>query len=125
MTRPTIIITAQALHRLMDELLGACGCPEDTRAIAAEVFLEAELRGIGLQGIDYMPYLIANLRNGNIDPQGRARLVKESEGSAVIDGGNGLGQPGAQSKMIICSLLAAAFEPAQRGERERIRFGGI
>jgi len=95
MTRPTIIIKAQALHRLMDELLGACGCPEDTRAIAAEVFLEAELRGIGLQGIDYMPYLIANLRNGNIDPRGRARLVKESEGSALIDGGNGLGQPGA------------------------------
>ena len=103
------------MHQLMDELLGACGCPEDARATAAEVFLEAELRGIGLQGIDYMPYLITNLRNGNIDPRGRARLVKESEASALIDGGNGLGQPGAVMAADLAAQKAKAVGSASVG----------
>ena len=93
--RRTVLVAAQALRKVMEDLLRACGCPQDLSEIAAEVFLEAELRGIGLQGIDYMPYLIANLRGGNIDPQGRPRLLRESPGSALVDGGNGLGQPAA------------------------------
>ena len=93
--RPIVTIDAPALRQVMDDLLGACGCPQETRSIAAEVFLEAELRGIGLQGIDYMPYLIANLRGGNIDPNGRPKVTRETPASALIDGGNGLGQPGA------------------------------
>ena len=92
----------------MERLLCACGCPDELASAAAEVFLEAELRGIGVQGIDYLPYLIANLRAGNIDPAGRPRIVKESAAAALVDGGNGLGQPAA--------LLAA--DTAARKARE-------
>ena len=94
-TRPTLTIAAPVLRTLMKRLLGACGCPEDLAAEAAEVFLEAELRGIGMQGIDYMPYLIANLRAGNIDPTGRPTIARENAATALVDGGNGLGQPAA------------------------------
>ena len=93
--RPVLRVSAPALRALMEGLLSACGCPEDLAAQAAEVHLEAELRGIGLQGIDYMPYLIANLRAGNIDPAGRPRIVRENAATALVDGGNGLGQPAA------------------------------
>lgn len=109
MTRPTVTVRADPLRQLMDNLLSACGCAEDTRGIAAEVFLEAELRGIGMQGIDYMPYLISNLRNGNIDPHGRPTLVKQGPASALIDGGNGLGQPGA---MMACELAVEKAKDA-------------
>ena len=94
-SRPVLTVAAPVLRALMERLLGACGCPEDLAAGAAEVFLEAELRGIGMQGIDYMPYLIANLRAGNIDPAGRPRIVRENAATALVDGGNGLGQPAA------------------------------
>ena len=60
--RPTLTLDPEALRQVMDDLLRVGGCPGDTRAIAAEVFLEAELRGIGLQGIDYMPTLIPHIR---------------------------------------------------------------
>ena len=106
--RPTVTVGAPALRALMEGLLGACGCPEDLASGAAEVFLEAELRGIGVQGIDYMPYLLGNLRGGNIDPAGRPRIARQSAASALIDGGNGLGQPAA--------LLAA--DTAARKARE-------
>ena len=89
------MVGAAALRTLIEDLLGACSCPCDLAAAAAEVFLEAELRGIGVQGIDYLPYLIANLRAGNIDPAGRPQIVKESVATALVDGGNGLGQPAA------------------------------
>ena len=93
--RPTLTLGAPALRRLTADLLGACGCPEDLAAAAAEVFLEAELRGVGVQGIDYLPYLISNLRNGNAEPSGRPRIAKETPATALIDGGRGLGQPAA------------------------------
>ena len=93
--RPTLTLSAPALRGLTAELLGACRCPEDLAAAAAEVFLEAELRGIGVQGIDYLPYLIANLRNGNVAPAGRPRIARETPATALIDGGRGLGQPAA------------------------------
>ena len=93
--RPTLTLGAPALRGLIAELLGACRCPGDLAAAAAEVFLEAELRGIGVQGIDYLPYLIANLRNGNVDPAGRPKIVKETPATALIDGARGLGQPAA------------------------------
>ena len=93
--RPTLVVGAKVLRDLMERLLGACGCPADLREPAAEVFLEAELRGIGVQGIDYLPYLIANLRAGNIDPAGRPAIAREGTASALVEGGNGLGQPAA------------------------------
>ena len=108
MTRPTLTVAPGVLRALMERLLCACGCPDELASAAAEVFLEAELRGIGVQGIDYLPYLIANLRAGNIDPAGRPRIVKESAAAALVDGGNGLGQPAA--------LLAA--DTAARKARE-------
>ena len=94
--RPTLTLSAPALRRLTADLLGACRCPEDLAATAAEVFLEAELRGIGVQGIDYLPYLIGNLRNGNAEPTGRPRIARETAATALIDGGRGLGQPAAR-----------------------------
>ncbi len=101
--RPTLMVGTAALRALIEDLLVACACPRDLAEAAAEVFLEAELRGIGVQGIDYLPYLIANLRAGNIDPAGRPRIVKESVASALVDGGNGLGQPAA----LLASELVA------------------
>ena len=93
--RSTVVVESQALGQLMERLLHACGSPEDIAACAANVFLEAELRGIGLQGIDYMPKLIRDLRSGRIVPDGRPRVANETVSTALIDGHRGLGQPAA------------------------------
>ena len=93
--RPTRIVKPEVLRDLMERLLRAAGCTEVNARGTAEVFLEADLRGIGLQGLDHLFSMLADLGRGTIDGAGRPEIVKEGAATAVVDGHRGPGQPGA------------------------------
>jgi len=80
----------------MERLLEAAGCPSNTAAIAAEIFLEADLRGMDVQGLDHLPTLLDDLKSGNVDPNARPEVIKEGVGFVLIDGHRGPGQVTAQ-----------------------------
>lgn len=83
---------AAVLRDLMVRLLTAAGCAPDAAATAAEVFLTADLRGLGVQGLDHLPTMIRNLRSGKINPKGVPRIVREDAAAALVDGAAGPGQ---------------------------------
>jgi LDH2 family malate/lactate/ureidoglycolate dehydrogenase len=85
-------IKVETLRRLMAQLLMACGCTENAAFKCADVFLDADLKGIGLQGLDHMPTLIRHLRTGKTDPRANPAIVRENAATALIDGHRGLGQ---------------------------------
>jgi LDH2 family malate/lactate/ureidoglycolate dehydrogenase len=93
--RKSISVKADVLRDCIVRVLRAGGCDEEVAKIAAEVFLEADMRGVGFQGIDHMHTLINGIRSGHIDPKGLPRVVKDSAAYALIDGNRGLGQPAA------------------------------
>ena len=64
-------VKIDAMRAFMKRLLMAAGCDEEGASISADAFLEADLRGIGLQGLDHMPSLIRHLRTGRTDPRAR------------------------------------------------------
>ena len=80
------------LRDFMQRLLQAAGCPNESAGIAADAFLEADLRGIGLQGLDHLPSMIRELRLGHIDPAGMPRIAKDGPAYLLIDGQRGPGQ---------------------------------
>ena len=80
------------LRALMESLLKAAGCGPNVASEVAKVFLEADLRGVGLQGLDHMPTMIRGLRTGRINPHGKPRIIKEEAASILIDGDAGPGQ---------------------------------
>lgn len=90
--RSTRIVNVKVLRDLMERLLVAAGCGAEAAAVAADAFLEADLRGVGLQGLDHMPTMIRGLRNGRIRPDAEPKIVKEGPAFALIDGNNGAGQ---------------------------------
>ena len=90
--RSIVLVCASELRMLVVDLLRAAGCSEENAACAATVFVEADLRGRGGQGIDYLPYMMDNLKKGNIDPQAVPMMVRESTATALIDGRRGPGQ---------------------------------
>lgn len=92
--RPTRTMPPEVLRDFMMRLLRAAGCSDVNAKEAAEVFLEADLRGIGLQGLDHMFTMLDDLERGTIDGQGRAEIVREGPATALIDGHRGPGQPG-------------------------------
>jgi L-2-hydroxycarboxylate dehydrogenase (NAD+) len=90
--RPTRTVDAETLRALMEKLLVASGCDADGARIAAGIFLEADLRGIGLQGLDHLPTMVRSLRSGKIDPAGKPHTLKEGAAFALVNGGRGPGQ---------------------------------
>ena len=102
--RGTRIVKPDILRDLMERMLRAAGCEAQAAATAADVFLEADLRGIGLQGLDHLPTMIRSLRSGRTNGSGRPRIVREGDAFTLIDGGAGPGQVAA----ILAADLAAA-----------------
>ena len=90
--RRSRIIQVDMLRALMESLLKAAGCGPNVASEVAKVFLEADLRGVGLQGLDHMPTMIRGLRTGRINPHGKPRIIKEEAASILIDGDAGPGQ---------------------------------
>jgi LDH2 family malate/lactate/ureidoglycolate dehydrogenase len=93
--RPIRIVKHEVLRDLMERLLRAAGCSDVNARETAEVFLEADLRGIGLQGLDHLFSMLGDLGRGTIDGAGRPEVVKEGAATVLVDGHRGPGQPGA------------------------------
>lgn len=92
---PVRAVPVEMLRRYMRAMLSAAGCDEENASVAAEGFLAADLRGVGLQGLDHMPTLLEALRDGRVDGRARPRVVDESSATVLIDGGRGPGQAAA------------------------------
>ncbi len=94
--RPVRSVAIEDLRRLMQDLLRACGCGAAAAQACAEVFLEADLRGVGGQGLDHMPTMLENLRSGRTDPGAVPEIISEAPAWAHVDGHRGPGQPAGQ-----------------------------
>ena len=68
-----------------------CGVPEEEAAVAAEILLSADLRGIDSHGIARLRRSQELLAAGKIDPKPDIRIAYRTRTTATVDGGNGLG----------------------------------
>lgn len=80
------------LRDLMRRILEAAGCDAETASLSAEVFLDADLKGMGLQGLDHMATLVRHLQTGHTRPDARPKVIREEAATVLVDGGRGLGQ---------------------------------
>lgn len=99
----TIVIDASDLRTFMIDLMSAAGASRENAECAADVHLDADLKGMGVQGFDYLPYTLNSLERGIIDGKASPEVVSRQAGAALIDGNRGLGQTAA----IMASELAA------------------
>ena len=104
--RPTVRVAADSVHQLMFDLLCAAGCSEENARAAAASHFDADLRGVGLQGLDYMPYLFKSIESGHIDPKGSPKVIKRTSATSLIDGHRSLGQTAALLAIEEVSRLA-------------------
>ena len=92
MAASRVYVKIDELRDLMERLLKATACDPHDSKIIANVFLEADLRGNNMQGLDHMATMLRNLRNGNMNPKGKPKIVNEGAAFARIDGARGPGQ---------------------------------
>jgi len=69
------------------------GVPEEDAWIAAEVLVAADLRGVDSHGVARLRRYVRGLSQGMMLPEPDVQIVTETPATALIDAGEGLGQP--------------------------------
>jgi LDH2 family malate/lactate/ureidoglycolate dehydrogenase len=100
----TCTIDVEALRRFMEHILGAVGCDTETARALADVHLEADLRGVGVQGLNHLINSHATkLRSGKEKPNAKPILVQDGDAVAIVDGQSG---PGPVAALFAAELAA-------------------
>ena len=89
--RPTRRVPVAELRALIERLLMSAGADEKSAKAAADGYLEADLRGHPMQGVDHLYSILPRLRQGKINGQPDIRVIREGEGFAQIDADLALG----------------------------------
>ncbi|RDV15190.1 Ldh family oxidoreductase [Pontibacter diazotrophicus] len=83
------------------------GCPPNDAKLAAEVLLEADLRGVDSHGVARLSGYVRLWEAGRINPKPNMRIVHETPSTATVDGDGGLGLVIAPKAMDIAIDKAA------------------
>ena len=94
-----VLVDADALIAYGRDLFIAAGMLREDALLTAEQLVTADLRGVESHGVVRMPIYVERLRHGVVAAQPVMRVVRETAGSAVFDGGNGMGQVVGQRAM--------------------------
>ncbi len=96
----TVAVRIDVLRTYMQRLLEAVGFDREAAAVVADVHLESDLRGVGVQGFNHLINShLQYYRKGEADPTARPVIVREKACFALIDGNSGPGP--------LAALLAA------------------
>lgn len=84
------------------------GVPEANAREVARSLLNTSLRGVDSHGLMRVPIYAERLRRGGINPRPDVRVLRETSGTALLDGDNGMGQVVASRAMEIAIAKASA-----------------
>ena len=89
------MVSAAALEAFVVDCLATSGVERDQGQLVASALVAADLRGIDSHGVARLRRYVIGTRDGKIEPRRRVEVVQETPATALIDAGNGLGQPAA------------------------------
>jgi len=85
-------VPQEAMRATVENVFRALGLAEADAALAADVLIWADLRGVDSHGVsNMMPYYVNGLRQGMINPAPAWRVTREAAATATIDSDRGLG----------------------------------
>lgn len=85
------IFTYGQLKAFTKKMFRAIGCNDDDAAMAADVLLSADLRGVDSHGIARLSGYIRLWEAGRVNAEPEITIVHETPSTAVVDGDSGLG----------------------------------
>ena len=91
-TEQGVVVMPEPMRSFVTEAFMTQGLPGEEAAIVADHLVEADLRGVYSHGVIRVDPYIARLRAGGMNPRPNIKVVRETPGTAVVDGDNGAGQ---------------------------------
>ena len=102
-------ITPNELKAVACEVLRGFRATEEEAKLVAESLVRADMRGIDTHGIHFLTLLSSRIDAGMIHIPTRVEVVKDEDATALIDGGDGLGQVAAFRAMEMSIQKARLF----------------
>ena len=92
-------VDSTRLLQMAQAIFAACGMSDADAHLLADTLVFADLCGIHSHGVLRVPEYVKKLTVGGVDPHGRPAVVREVGACLVVDGGNSMGQIGADFAM--------------------------
>ncbi len=88
----TIRMQEKPLREFCEQVLQKLGVPPEDARVTTDVLVLADLRGIDSHGVARLQRYVTGLKEGYMKPTDQSRIVRETKATALIDGGQSLGQ---------------------------------
>jgi L-2-hydroxycarboxylate dehydrogenase (NAD+) len=102
-------VPAAALQNQLSSIFRAVGTPDDHAEIASKVLVSASVRGVDTHGVANVVGYSKNVDNGTYTIPQQMDIISESETTALMSGGNGIGLVSAYRAMEIAIEKAKKF----------------
>jgi len=97
------------LKEIAIHILKGLHAAEEEAAVVAEALIKAELRGIDTHGVHLLTLLPERVEAGMLDIPTKLTVLQDSGATALLDGGNGLGQAAVHRAMGMSVRKAREF----------------
>jgi len=90
----SVYVDPAKLTRFCSDVFQSLHVPESEAIIAADVLVQADLRGVDSHGVAHMnldSFYLSGLLEGSINPQPKPAIRHETPSTALMDGDNGMG----------------------------------
>jgi LDH2 family malate/lactate/ureidoglycolate dehydrogenase len=118
-----VVVNAEHLRAFTARAFERAGVAPEDAAIAADVLVAADLRGVESHGVARLHHYMAHLRQSLVARETRLRVVREMPAALTIDAGNGVGMVAAHRSMQICVERAMLYGSAAVAVRRSNHFG--
>lgn len=116
-------VDQNSLRQYVAQVFERLGVDHDDALITADVLVAADLRGVDSHGVQRLGRYVGRIKKGLIDPRAKPSVIHESPATAVVDGGNALGQPVGKFGMELCLRKAEQTGGAFVAVRNSNHFG--
>ncbi|NLS45622.1 MAG: Ldh family oxidoreductase [Firmicutes bacterium] len=101
-------IQVDLLRGFAKSVLKNSGLSEKDSAIAADIIVTADMRGVSSHGMVALPGYVTQMQKGGIDPNSDIKVLAESPATTLVDGCAGMGQ------VVSYKSMALAIEKAKK-----------
>ena len=102
-------VTPERLKEVVIEVLKGLGASEDEAPLVAESLVRAEMRGTDTHGLPYLKLLSERIEAKMVSVPTRVTVLKDEGATALLDGGNGIGQVAGWKAMELSLRKAREF----------------
>jgi LDH2 family malate/lactate/ureidoglycolate dehydrogenase len=102
-------VTPERLKEVVIDALKGLGASEDEAPLVAESLVRAEMRGTDTHGLPYLKLLGERIEARMVSVPTRVTVLKDEGATALLDGGNGIGQVAGWKAMELSLRKAREF----------------